>query len=266
MQKNRSFYQRGVTIAELAIVILIIGILLGIVSQGIKLRQASELRGFMSDVGGFRVAIEGFLEKYRDLPGDISDASSYWGAACDTTIANCNGNGDGSIRFTASSTVLDEYYRAWQHLNLAGFIEGSYTGLAGSTDNLSIPGVNVPGTKRSKGGYVIMTRRSGDTGATDVAAATIPADLPIGTLIRLAAFDDEGAYALDDPIVTPAEAYAIDKKMDDGAPDAGKVQGRYGHLAAGWQTTTCLSGTSPNRTYATTRTATECVMFFDIKQ
>ncbi|MCE3233638.1 MAG: hypothetical protein K0R98_1895 [Rickettsiaceae bacterium] len=57
MQKNRSFYQRGVTIAELAIVILIIGILLGVVSQGIKLRQASELRGFMSDVGGELLAI-----------------------------------------------------------------------------------------------------------------------------------------------------------------------------------------------------------------
>jgi hypothetical protein len=265
--RNNDYSVRGVSLAELAIVIAIIGLLLAIVSEGVKLRQASEIRGFISDIGGFRVAIEGFQEKYRDLPGDMSDASSYWGTSCDATPSNCNGNGDGNIRYTGSSTVLDEYYRAWQHLNLGGFIEGGFTGIAGGADNLSIPGVNVPGTKRAKGGYVLITRLVTDTGATDIAApVAINTDIPTGTLIRLAAYDDEGTYSLDDPIVTPSEAYAIDKKMDDGAPDVGKVKGRYGHVSTGWETSKCITGVYLSRTYISTNTDAECIMYFDIKQ
>jgi prepilin-type N-terminal cleavage/methylation domain-containing protein len=253
--KNNS--QRGVTIAELSIVITVIGLLLAAVTSGIKIKQASELRNFMNDIGTFRVAVEGFKDKYRALPGDMADAYSYWGASCAASSANCNGNDDGNIRWSDSSSLNNEFLRTWQHLTLAGFLEGSYTGAPVSSTNYTAPAINVPATKRENGGYLLITRLSGDTG--------VATDLVLGTQFMLAGFDAENTYSLDDPILTPSEAASIDTKMDDGLPDTGKVQGRYGHVSGSYETTKCITGTAPNRTYIKTNTGVECVLSFDYR-
>lgn len=244
--KTSSSACRGVSLVELSIVIVIIALLAGVVTGGLSIRKSSELRGVMSDVEAFRVAVEGFDQKYRDLPGDMTDAANYWGSACDSTASNCNGNGNGQIEL--GSDADSESFRFWQHLKLSGFLEGGYTG--SGTGTTHVPGVNCPATKRDKGGYHVRTH----TDDTDTVSGT-----QISAGAYLASNWTAGA------LFTAAEVASMDEKTDDGKPDAGKTKGRYYNNGSAWQTSTCLTGTYPNRTYNKTRTEPECLVYFKLE-
>ncbi|HEY7743375.1 MAG TPA: prepilin-type N-terminal cleavage/methylation domain-containing protein [Burkholderiales bacterium] len=114
--------QAGFTLIEIAIVLVIIGLLLGGVLKGQELITSARVRNIISQQDGVKAAYFGFLDRYRALPGDYSLAS--------TNIANvaaaADGNGNGQIR-TAALDGKDEFIAVWDHLSKAGFINGSYT-------------------------------------------------------------------------------------------------------------------------------------------
>lgn len=110
--------QTGFTLIEIAIVLVIIGLLLGGVLKGQELITSARVRNLITTQDGVKGAYFGFLDRYRALPGD-------YGAAT-TNIPGCsglclNGNNDGQI------AGADEPQIAWEHLSKAGFITGSYT-------------------------------------------------------------------------------------------------------------------------------------------
>jgi len=115
--------QSGFTLIEIAIVLVIIGLLLGGVLKGQELITSARVRNLISQQDGIKAAYFGFLDRFRALPGDYSLAS--------TNIANvaagANGNGNGQIRSIVLLDVIDEYIAVWDHLGHAGFINGSYT-------------------------------------------------------------------------------------------------------------------------------------------
>jgi prepilin-type N-terminal cleavage/methylation domain-containing protein len=115
--------QAGFTLIEIAIVLVIIGLLLGGVLKGQELITSARVRNLISQQDGVKAAYFGFLDRFRALPGDYSQAS--------TNIANvaagANGNGNGQIRSVAGGDAIDEYIAVWDHLSKAGFINGSYT-------------------------------------------------------------------------------------------------------------------------------------------
>jgi prepilin-type N-terminal cleavage/methylation domain-containing protein len=121
--------QAGFTLIEIAIVLVIIGLLLGGVLKGQELITSARVRNIISQQDGVKAAYFGFLDRFRALPGDYSLAS--------TNIANvaagANGNGNGQI-LTSATDVIDEYIAVWDHLSKAGFINGSYT-YAASPEN-----------------------------------------------------------------------------------------------------------------------------------
>ena len=84
--------RRGFTLLELSIVLVIIGFLVGGVVAGVELIQAARLNKVMTDMRKFLTAVNVFQNKYDGLPGDISNATYYWGAAnadpttCQTTV------------------------------------------------------------------------------------------------------------------------------------------------------------------------------------
>ena len=94
--------QSGFTLIEIAIVLVIIGLLLGGVLKGQELIQSARVRNLISQQDGVKAAYFGFLDRFRALPGDYSKAS--------TTIAGVaagsNGNNNGQIQSIADGSGL----------------------------------------------------------------------------------------------------------------------------------------------------------------
>jgi prepilin-type N-terminal cleavage/methylation domain-containing protein len=128
--------QSGFTLIEIAIVLVIIGLLLGGVLKGQELIQSARVRNLVAQQDGIKAAYFGFLDRYRALPGDYSQATTNISNM--TTAAACgagNGNGDGSI---VAGTNNAEPILVWEHLARSGFINGTYT-CAGTPSNATSP-------------------------------------------------------------------------------------------------------------------------------
>jgi prepilin-type N-terminal cleavage/methylation domain-containing protein len=123
--------QRGFTLIEIAIVLVIIGLLLGGVLKGQELITSARVRNLISQQDGIKAAYFGFLDRFRALPGDYTQASINIA----NVAATSNGNGNGQITVSGvSGATIDEHVAVWEHLSKAGFINGSYTYAAGAED------------------------------------------------------------------------------------------------------------------------------------
>jgi len=209
------------TLVELSIVLVILGLLVGGVLAGQSLIRAAELRAVGKEYNDYIIANNAFREKYMAIPGDMSNATAFWGK--NTTQCNgdsgsagspgtCNGNGDGII----PSWNDNEQFRYWQQLSLAGLIEGQYTGITGSgSANDAVIGVNVPKSRLGSGGWNI-----GNLGGYYAGDAFVYA-YDYGTYYNFGSqFTGNSTI---NPIVSPAEAWNIDTKFDDGRPGRGRI-------------------------------------------
>ena len=123
---SKTSRQRGFTLIEIAIVLVIIGLLLGGVLKGQELITSARVRNLISQQDGIKAAYYGFQDRYRALPGDYAAAASNLGGGG----AIQAGNGNGQI--DDASTV--ESILAWDHLTRAGFLNGSYAYATTMTD------------------------------------------------------------------------------------------------------------------------------------
>jgi len=115
--------QSGFTLIEIAIVLVIIGLLLGGILKGQELITQGRIRNVANDFQSVAAAINLYQDRYRALPGDDAGAEVRWGA---TTTSN--GNGNGIIEGNYNSTTATEESRLfWQHLRLAGLVGGAAT-------------------------------------------------------------------------------------------------------------------------------------------
>ena len=126
--------QSGFTLVEIAIVLVIIGLLLGGVLKGQELIDSAKVKNFANDFRNLPLFIYGYQDKFKALPGDDSSvATRHLGASVNgvavvaaTTPAGQQGNG--AIDGAWNSTVLtDESILFWQHVRLAGLAAGPTT-------------------------------------------------------------------------------------------------------------------------------------------
>ena len=89
----------GFTLIEIAIVLVIIGLLLGGVLKGQELITGARVRNLISQQDGIKAAFFGFQDRYRALPGDYAAANTNINNVC----ATCNGNGNGRIEIAATA-------------------------------------------------------------------------------------------------------------------------------------------------------------------
>jgi prepilin-type N-terminal cleavage/methylation domain-containing protein len=106
-------HSSGFTLVEIAIVLVIIGLLLGGVLKGQGLIDSAKVKNIIQQSNSLTAAVNAYQDKFRALPGDDPLATTH------VPGATGNGNGDGQI---------SEYHLAPQHLALGGFITGSYNG------------------------------------------------------------------------------------------------------------------------------------------
>jgi prepilin-type N-terminal cleavage/methylation domain-containing protein len=179
--------ESGFTLIEIAIVLVIIGLLLGGVLKGQELITGARVRNLIQQQDGVKAAYFGFLDRYRSLPGDYGSATK--------TIkdATADGNANGLIADIASG--VKETVLAWEHLSKAGFINGSYVYSSTGPTDASVP-------KNPYAGFMQLVQDSvyGD------ASGGARHNLKTGPQIPV-------------EIVTE-----LDRKVDDGAPYTGAFQ------------------------------------------
>jgi prepilin-type N-terminal cleavage/methylation domain-containing protein len=113
--------QRGFTLVEIAIVLVIIGLLLGGILKGQEMITQAKIKNVIADMTGISAAMYGYQDRYRALPGDDKNAPTRW------TIGGTP-NGDGIINSPyLSTTATDESVMFWDHLRRAGFVSGTGT-------------------------------------------------------------------------------------------------------------------------------------------
>ncbi|MDP3511481.1 MAG: prepilin-type N-terminal cleavage/methylation domain-containing protein [Sulfuritalea sp.] len=110
--------QSGFTLVEIAIVLVIIGLLLGGVLKGQELINSAKIKNLVADMNGISTAVYAYQDRFKALPGDDGTAATRWTS---TTAGNASATLTGAFN---SGTVGDESRLFWQHLRLAGFIGG----------------------------------------------------------------------------------------------------------------------------------------------
>lgn len=109
--------QTGFTLIELAIVLVIIGLLLGGVLKGQELINSARVKSLATEFKNIQVYVYGYQDRFRAIPGDDRAAVNHVGATN-------NGNGDGIIG-GAWNAAAGESFNFWQQVRLAGFAPGS---------------------------------------------------------------------------------------------------------------------------------------------
>jgi prepilin-type N-terminal cleavage/methylation domain-containing protein len=190
MKRNQS----GFTLIEIAIVLVIIGLLLGGVLKGQELINSAKVKNLAGDFKNIPVFIYGYQDKFRALPGDDTSASTH---VATSGITIDNGDGDGIIEGAwNSSTTTDESVNFWQHVRLANLAPGSTT-VAGTGDYIP---------KNAVGGIIGIT----NSGTNN------PITLPASTPLR-------GSYILCSGSIPGKFAKQLDTTLDDSNTQTGSM-------------------------------------------
>lgn len=214
---------KGFTLVELAIVLIIIGILLGAILKGQELVDNSKIKRAISDMNSIFVAYNGYIDRYQKIPGDDGpDATTLQARGGSWASVSAAGNLNGVLAATAANTFANgavETTSFWQHIKAAGFVPGSITAAgAAALPNNSFNGlVGVFNNNAA-------TPLSGAASGVNVCLSQVPGKA----------------------------AAAIDKQIDDGDPSTGSVRSTQG--VAGTNT---APGSAPTGTPAVYSEANE---------
>lgn len=204
--KNRRS-ERGFTLVELAIVMIIIGLLIGGILKGQELIANAQVGATVSQVKAIDAATTTFRDKYDALPGDMDNVA--------TRLANCPGcaDGDGNGRLAAGNVAVSPI-AAPAGEGISFFIELAAADLLGGVENFAGGtewGDLYPAAKVSGGFHAGYT--AGGAFADNTAA-------PAGHYLGLVSTATAGST---DDTLNPNQAARIDTKLDDGRGRTGSV-------------------------------------------
>ncbi len=188
--------QSGFTLVEIAIVLVIIGLLLGGVLKGQELVNSAKVKNLANDFRAISSFVYAYQDRFRALPGDDRAADTHInGGVNATTPATCGGACTGNARINGawnSTTQTDESYLFWNHVRLAGLATGVPT--VGNAD------------------YIPRNAEGGAMGITGDAILTAPTT-PFPASFYVCSRGIQGRYARQ-----------IDTTIDDGNTATGSVR------------------------------------------
>jgi len=184
--------QSGFTLVEIAIVLVIIGLLLGGILKGQELINSAKVKNLANDFRVIPTYIYAYQDKFKSLPGDDSAAASHvTGATNATTPAGAQGNGVINGNWN-SATASDESYLFWQHVRLANLASGP----------------TMPGDAQ----YIPKNALGGDIGVSSATSAQL----------QIAGMT--GTYQVCSKGVLGKFVKQLDVQMDDGQPCTGSLR------------------------------------------
>lgn len=185
----------GFTLVEIAIVLVIIGLLLGGILKGQSLINSARVRNLAQQNAGIQAAYFGFIDRYRAVPGDLpaDRASAAIGASINLPGSGARDAGNGRV-----DNTLEEAAAVWEHLTQAGFLSGVATPDSAPSSEADYA-LHAP--KNAFNGALVLSHNQGYTGH-----AVPRLNLHLGANV-------------------PVElARELDVKIDDGMPNTGLLR------------------------------------------
>ena len=264
--------ERGFTFIELAIIIVIIGLIISGILVSQSMVQSAATTKAVQDINSIKIAVVNFNNSYNCMPGDCARAN----------IMGIGTSGDGTGYLEGSTTETN--IKLWQHLYNTRMINISLSspGVAGigpQTD-VNIPrwkwlDKNSKGTGNNRNGQIYIAHGSacsyvGDNGCEDFQSIITSNWLNENSIVIGNYYYNStsgGTYrsTTSSPLSSDL-AQAIDGKLDDALPRTGKIRGFYsGGIGRSWGTgtSTSCSATSSNllQTYQMGYT---CMLLIDL--
>lgn len=220
MEHRKFARQSGFTLVEIAIVLVIIGLLLGGVLKGQELIENAKVKNGVNDMNGVTAAYQSYIDRFRRMPGDdgpLATLTARGGAWTNVTAA---GNNNGVIAITAAQVFTGggEGAAFWQALKAAGFISGNPADAG-----------------------VAALPRNAFNGLTGVGIGVTPA---AGTAVLSVCASQ----------VPGKSARAIDTQFDDGLPNRGSVLATLGVVGANTAPGVAAATYSDDNQYTVCRT------------
>jgi prepilin-type N-terminal cleavage/methylation domain-containing protein len=228
-------YRSGFTLIEISIVLVIIGLIVGGILTGQNLIKAAELSATISQITKYNTAVNTFRLKYGNLPGDIPDpqASRFGFQARGSQPGEGDGNGilegySNSANFNCGYwESTGETITFWVDLSTTGLIDGGFnlgstTANPPSTWSYTTPSLSAyfPQAKLGNGNYIYVW--SGGWQATGWPCGTGDGNNYFG-IAAISQLTTTGQINTANLTLTVMQAYNIDKKIDDGLPQSGRV-------------------------------------------
>ncbi|MFT3733864.1 MAG: prepilin-type N-terminal cleavage/methylation domain-containing protein [Rhodocyclaceae bacterium] len=194
--------QSGFTLVEIAIVLVIIGLLLGGVLKGQELITQAKIKNLANDLNGITAAVYAYQDRFKTLPGD-DPKGSRWATELDPlgkAAAGTNkgdGDGNGKIDDAAEPGLF------WGHLRKAGFIAGSPVGG---------PPLN------AAGGQITVVAGAYGIGGTTICMGALNAKMAEALDTQMDDGDPaKGIVRADDITTATSAATDVTKYVDDGS-------------------------------------------------
>ncbi len=219
---NFTRHQRGFTLIEMSIVLVIIGLIVGGILKGQELIESSRQKNFISQIDRMKAGTTTFIDRFKSVPGDFARItllpnSGLLDGGDDNGIVGAVGADTAAVFTTVIAAATDETIQYFNHLQAAQLISGGaatsvvpvcYAGLCDTPSPL-------PASAFPQSGLNI--RYGTHTGLTT------PATTKQAHWISVSRFVN-GAIGATQAVLSPERAFQLDNKYDDGVASTGAIR------------------------------------------